>query len=178
GGIMEAVQEEGLKMENDSDKMEQIVRRVEKMERANRRLTLISVALGAMLVLILAVGATKQAAVPDVLRAKRLEIVDNKGRSRIEMDAALNYGPALRLVDERDVMRAEFAVSGDGTQLFLYDGGGKVRASLSAFANGPALMLSDRGKIVRAGLRAFSDRTVLRLADKNGNIIWQAPEKR
>ena len=172
-------------MESDNDKMEQIVRLVEKVERANRRLTLISFALGAMLVLVLALGATggspapggatKQAAVLDVIKARKLTLVDRKGRERATLDMDDAGAPELVLHDGKGGLRASMALTDTGApQLAFFDESGKVRALLIMFESGdPGIRLFQVED--KAGAYHTPEIAVV---DKDSKIIWKAPPEK
>ena len=62
--------------------------RLDKLEQDNRRLKL---ALGSFLLVLAAVpliGAVKSEQVPEVIQAKRFEVVDEDGQKRVQLDAA------------------------------------------------------------------------------------------
>jgi len=176
----------------ETPNLEQRVERLEKEAGHWRRMAMrlygVSVALGAGLVFILALAAVKPAAVPDVIRAKKLEIVDDKGNTRAELavdhdgTALMFYdlnGNALAqlegytdrssliLSDEKDHGGAMLGSYEDGPNLVLFDGNGKSRATLEVVTDGPPL---------GPGLK-FHDRADLHFIDEKGKVIWQAPPK-
>lgn len=134
--------------------LEAVEERLEKLEKANRRL----IPLLAGLVLILALGAVKVFAAQDVIRANSLEIVDDAGKTRISLEmesfAGVPAAPALRMYDEKGNRRATPLWRADWTGLVLYDENGKMRAALGVHAAAPGLNLFDEG----------------------GKVIWQAPK--
>ncbi len=94
-------------------------------------------------------------AVVEVIRVKRIELVDSEG-----------------------TVRAALAVHEDGTAgLDLSDEGGQVRASLTLAAAGvPRLNLLGRDGGVQASLGFGTDwRTQLVLTDRHAQVIWSTP---
>ncbi len=115
--------------------------------------------------------------VPEVIRAKRFELVDADGRVR----AALGLGrgqPVLAFADTGGKARVLLALSDDGTPgLGLADGDGEVRAVLRVRGDGsPSLELREEHEQTRATLEVSGDGdAMLRLFDKDGEAIWSAP---
>ena len=94
-------------------------------------------------------------AIADVIRARRIELVDAQG-----------------------IVRAALAVHADGTAgVDLSDAEGRVHASLTLDAGGvPRLNLLGKTGEVRAALGFGPDwRTQLVLSDSNAQVIWSAP---
>lgn len=114
-----------------------IEQRLEKLEKANRRLTLVSVALGAMLVLFFVLAATKPT--PDTLRVKELEVVDDAGKTRIMLGVGTMQG-LYAFTDQNGKkhvgLRSDMHDTFPG--VWLFDQDGKTRAWLSVFSSGGA----------------------------------------
>jgi len=73
----------------------------------------------------------KEAAVADVVKARRFEVVDMAGSDRVVFGLLPLEGVALVLFDRARKIRAVLYVERDGTpSLELVDGGGKTRARL------------------------------------------------
>jgi hypothetical protein len=161
-----------------------IEQRLEKLEkqagqwrRMAMRLYGIALAFGAGFILMFALAAVKPDATQDVIRAKRLEIVDDKGKTRISLVALPKYGPLLQFSDDKGNHRAGLSLGADGPALWLEDETGRGRAGLIVDANGPGLRLFDEKSRERAGLTADADGADFALRDKDGKVIWQAPPK-
>lgn len=94
-------------------------------------------------------GAYAQEPVPEVIRARRIEAVDENGKTRAVL-GAFDEGPSLVLQDVSGEIRAELSANkagNEGPELSLNDENGKPRAVLGAHAGGTALDLSDeKGK--------------------------------
>lgn len=184
-----------------------IEERVEKLEREAghwRRLAMrlygVSLALGAMLVVILALAATKTAATTqDHIRAKQIDIVDDKGNYRAGI-GPYPGGYALWVLDEKQKMRAWLGVSSNGPYLTLHDSKGRTRAWVGVNSVGPGLAMIDDMEIKRAEISVdaggpqmemFDGKGNLRvglavaetygpglqMADDKGKVIWHAPEE-
>lgn len=145
---------------------EGILKRLEKLERQNRRMKLAG--LGAFVIAgtLLLMGQTRRVH-PSTITATGFVLVDAQGRERATL-AMYNGGPRLDLYDENGKARAGLTVTSDGPGLGLFDANGKARVGLSAFSDGPGLALFDANGKPRVGLVAFSDGPVLDLSDANG----------
>jgi hypothetical protein len=98
----------------------ELVRRLEKLERDNRRMKRAGIAILALIAGLVAVAATRP--VPGVIQAREFDAVDRTGNIRVKM-----------------------GVGSEGTALTLYDGSGHSEAGLAIPTNGqwPAVWLSD-----------------------------------
>jgi hypothetical protein len=125
--------------------------RVARLERECRRWRLAGVA---ALVGVVGVGAAQRP--PDVVRARRLEIVDDRGRPRVTIEAA----------DDLCGLRVEDPDGRDGITLGTYDDGTRV------------VNLWDRaGKLVALGLTAGETGPGLGLSGPDGRRIFAAVTK-
>ncbi len=137
--------------------LDALLRRLERLERQNRRLKFVGSAAVFLMGMVLLSGATG-AKVPDEIRAKSFVLVDNGGTRRVVMDVVrlpfFDIG-GIRLFDARGRARASFAVASDGASgVTLYSEGQTTQAVLSADPDGTPH---------------------LQLFDKNGKVLWQAP---
>ncbi len=181
---------------HEFDKLHTQVRTVE------RRLRLVVTGWILSLVAFVLLGLWVQQAIsqPSVLRARRLEITDDAGQSRIAMDAVgqrpsvwLSDGsgkrrlglavippgvPVLWLLDPEERKRIELSVLPDGAgALVLSDGPGRSRIWLNVGADGtPSLSLSEFLARPRILLKVLDDgRPGLWLFDTTGRIRFSAP---
>jgi len=115
-----------------------------------------------------------EAAVNEVLRAKRFVLVDDAGKTRalLHVDAP---GPVLDLRDAAGKTRAMLVVGKDGSVLVLANENGKGRALLNVLGDVPILSLLDENDKLRATLHVNKNGPVLNLYDGAGKTIWQAP---
>ncbi len=105
--------------------------RLERLERRTRRLGAALLACGLLAV---ATALAPRPAADDVVRARRVELVDDEGR-----------------------VRAELAIDADGSAgLFVHDVDGRVRASVTHDAQQSALFLMDAEGAVRLGAAQFA----------------------
>jgi hypothetical protein len=116
------------------------------MDRSRVALALAS--LNAVLLAAVLLGGHRASAavVPDTLRARAIELVDERGR-----------------------VRAQINVESSGEAVFrLRDGAGQVRVKLGADESGSGLLLLDGATEPAIHMRARTGGTTLTLASKNG----------
>jgi hypothetical protein len=87
-----------------------------------------------------------QPPVPDVLRARLIELVDQNGEMRAQLQVAENGGGELRLRSGKGEVRAKFGATDDGAILLLLDGSAEPGARLAIDKDGTSLRLVDRAK--------------------------------
>jgi hypothetical protein len=114
-------------MDEHKPELSEIVSRMERIEKENRRLK--RAALVVMLVagVIVLVGAARPT--PDIIRAQKFVVVNARGKEQVVLEAR-----ALKLYDDEGVKRVDLgADSGQqaGAGLFLYDQHGKPMVDLS-----------------------------------------------
>jgi hypothetical protein len=146
-----------------------------------------------------AAAQAKQPAVPDVVQARRFEVVDAAGRVRATLGVSTEEGkarlvlfdaagkgdawlevsphgmPSLMLFDPMGKGRAFLEVVLPGSpSLTLSDAAGQ-RAALTVLPNGiPRLVLFDAAEKQRAALEVLPDgRPDLELYDAAGKVIWK-----
>lgn len=95
----------------------ELTRRLEKLERDNRRLKRGGLALLAMLVALTTIYATRP--VPDVIKAHKFEVLDSAGKVRISMYLGTMHWPEIGLSDAKGNEDAQLYVADDGGVLFL-----------------------------------------------------------
>ena len=127
--------------------------RINGLETQVRTLKRIVYGFGCLLVAGIVVGATSLQTVPDVIQAKRFEVVNDEGKVVVIMGA-----------------------SNDGGWLGIFNNDGKIVVGTNAYKNGGLLYVlnKDGGKV--AGLRANKDGSgdVLTLNNK-GEVTSQLP---
>jgi hypothetical protein len=143
-------------MTTSIEQLENLQRRVERLERQNRLLR----RLGWLTAVVLAVAIVSgQAALPTAesrqLSAESFRLVDGDGKLRGEF-ALGDEGPLLRLLDAEGQPQVQLAVAGNRPALDLFEKG-KRRASIEVAAgDATATLLSDQGS-ARAMLSAGKD---------------------
>jgi len=112
-----------------------------------------------------AAAQARSSAVPDLVKARRFEVVDPTGKVRVVLDAIMDQ-PGLTLLDAAGKDRGYFLLREDGSPtLQLLDKNGKLRAVLGA-----AHYETTRTKDV-----TMTSESNLALCDKDGKAIWKAP---
>jgi hypothetical protein len=103
--------------------------------------------------------AASAPAVPDVVKARRFEVVDATGKLRVALGVRTHGWAGLTLYDAAGKTRAILTLHADGSpSLYLSDGTEKLRASLGVAANGsPRLSLLDAAVQTRADLGVLPD---------------------
>lgn len=98
-------------------------------------------------------------ATPDVVRARRFELVDAEGRMRAALGFLVTGDPALRLFDAAGNTQAQLSVDDEGNlALVLCDAAEKPRASLMVLDDGvPGLFLYDAAGEEQAQLSVPAD---------------------
>ena len=138
-------------MNSETSIAETLERRIEKVERENRRLKI--AALTALLGLGGAFSLGAAASPPQKLEAETIVLRDAQGKSRIILS-----------VDE------------EGPGIALLDAQGKVRANLGLAKEGPALDLLDAAEHPRATLELTEDHgPILNFVDKKGSQVSLRP---
>ncbi len=178
--------------------METLARRLDRVERENRRLKQAGVVALAVIAAVVLMGQATESKVAKVIEAERFVLLDPSGEIRAVL-IQTKGGSSLHLYDEKGKLRVGL-VSGaaDETGLSLYDADGEGRAMLALkpetspalrFAAKPmkpqaalgvahvptVLLFDDEGK-PRATLFLSSDGSpVLAFNDNIGEVIWSAP---
>ena len=126
-----------------------LAQRVEKLEKANRRLEFAGVLALTLVGCLLLLGA---ASPKRTVSAEEFILRDEDGDLRVSLHMTAS-GPALS----------------------LFDANGKVRAVLAMGADGPMLLLADANEVSRALLGVLEVEAGLALFDANGKVIFTAP---
>jgi hypothetical protein len=147
-----------------------------------RKLALIVLIAGAILIG-MACGDSDEGEVEDVLKVRRLEVVDQNDVPRAVLEILDNGMPSIALIDDHGVFRSLLFLSDDGSptlvmedhpRLALMDQNGDVRAIQHLDSDGqPVISLSDATGQVRSELRLGEDGSPsLRLFDDDGEVLW------
>ena len=177
--------------------METLARRLDRVERENRRLKQAGVVALAVIAAVVLMGQGT-GKVAKVVEAKRFVLLDASGETRAVLTQTKG-GSSLYLYDDKGKLRVGL-VSGaaDETGLSLYDADGERRAILAlkpetspalrfaaqpkkpqaalGVAHVPTVLLFDDGGKPRATLLLSSDGSpVLAFNDNIGEVIWSTP---
>jgi len=165
-------------MSNANSISEQIVRRIEQVERQNRSLRryLTAVAaLGVMGAVALSVfEAASQARAGATVESNRFVLRNPEGK----IVAALgvnSYGTAnLVLLDKQERMRATIGVNDNGDPAFvLANPEGQQRLTLIHTSDGPGMIMLDQNNKPRLLVSVEADgRGLFQIIDKDGNAAW------
>jgi hypothetical protein len=98
---------------------------------------------------LLASPAGESASVPDVLRARMIELIDERGQVRANLKVEPDGAAVFRLRDAKGTIRVKLAASEDGSGLVLLDDRTEVGAHLLADRDGTALTLAEKDKAKR-----------------------------
>jgi hypothetical protein len=147
-----ATREEESQMD---DRDHGLANRLERLERTNRRLKVIGlVALG-----LIGMAATKDL-YPDVIQAKRFQVVDAKGNVLMDLGkfGSKNH-PNLVIYDAKGVVRAGIGIDAesDNSGTSAFDHNGTMRTSIGATETGPnkgnsGVSVYDKTGLTRAGV--------------------------
>ena len=168
-----------------------IERRVERLERENRRLKVAGGAVVAVLLTVALVGAVMPQEIPEIIEARGFRVIDADGTMRVLMTAE-----AILYSDESGQLRVGMTADGIG----YGDENGEVRV----FMNADAIAYADENGTLRASMTAegisyFDENdngrvqlgraeivtpstgaettypAAVVLYDAEGNVIWRAP---
>ncbi|HEY3412218.1 MAG TPA: hypothetical protein VGM51_04065 [Armatimonadota bacterium] len=133
-----------------------------------------------------------QPAVPNVVRARRFEVINANGK-RSAVLTTDKHGPRLSLMDENGQTRAFLDTTKDGPSLNFLDAKGASRCGLFLGKEGPVLglldedpkggakfgangiFLRDANGTVRATLGTIATETSILLFDRSGKLVFRAP---
>jgi hypothetical protein len=82
----------------------------------------------------------------DTVRARAIELVDDRGRVRAQLDVEADGEAVLRLRDAEGQIRVKLGGGGDGSGLLLLDGSTEPGIHLLAGARNTSLTLKRRGR--------------------------------
>lgn len=166
----------------------ELIARLEKVEKQNRRMKLVGSAVTVVLVVFIVIAPSLL--MPDVLEVERVDIMDSRGARRACFGMVDKY-PRLALFDEhkRDRITVSTVHTGSGYILHdengvprgglcINDGGGpclsltgehgKSKAQFGVLETGPYWELIDKNESRRAGLFCDATSTILGICNKSG----------
>lgn len=115
------------------DRLAELETRLHALRRANRRIIAAAVAAAAFAALGFASHAVRS---PEVLRAKRIQMVDDNERVRAELSIDAQGSAGLFVLDDTGLIRGTFLHDERQTALYLLDAEGTVRVGAAQFAHG------------------------------------------
>ncbi len=160
-----------------ADDHRDVLARLERLERSNRRWRRVALGIvgaGVLLFATLPQGPSLAQA-PRVVAAQRFVLLSPGGQGH---GATLEFtarGPELVLFDPGDRPRLRMGVDESGPSFHLLDARGGKRASLGLFEGEPAFVLYDGGLQVRAVISMASDQPSVVMLDENKRRVFRAP---
>jgi len=151
--------------------MDELTRRVERLERENRLLKGFALlAFVAILGSAPLMGQVSKSTASDVVRTRGLELVDDQGRERATLSAQGGDFVGLVLWDAAGKARVSMEANKDGSSLFLSDSNAKHRVSLWSPANGgdAEVALNDENAKERLRLWANANASGQNVTDERG----------
>jgi hypothetical protein len=114
-----------------------------KVHRLVVALTVINVVL--LLFVLAQNGATARQTVPQVLRVQALEVVDNNGQVRAQLNVESNGEAVFRLRDTTGTIRVKLGASAEGSGLVLLDDATEPGVHILTKRSGTSLTLTGKG---------------------------------
>ena len=93
-----------------------------------------------------AARAEETGAIPAVLRARAIELVDERGQVRANFKVEPDGEAVFRLRDAKGIIRVKIGASDDGSALLLVDDSTEPAVHLLATRAGTSLTLAEKGK--------------------------------
>jgi hypothetical protein len=159
-----------------------LLQRIDRLERSNRRLTLIASGF-LVLPLLMIAGWRQTPQIPEVLQTRKLEIVDAKGVPLVTLNTGRNdEGGALTLRDSDGERRAWWTSYPGGSNLGLVKerdpkvGGGSYTAGFGIGATAAEMNLISPGNGM-ASVTVRDDQPRVDLWGVKGNTLFAAPFK-
>jgi hypothetical protein len=90
-------------------------------------------------------GLASAASVPDILRARVIELVDENGQIRAQLKVENDGEAVFRLRDPKGEVRVKLGAGGDGSGLLLLDGSTEPGIQMLAKSATTSVTLSSKG---------------------------------
>ena len=90
--------------------------------------------------------AQEAGTIPAVLRARAIELVDERGQVRANLKVEADGEAVFRLRDAKGTIRVKLGATDDGSGLLLLDDRSEPAVQLLAKRSGTSLTLSEQGK--------------------------------
>ena len=118
-------------------------------------------------------AATTLQTVPDVIRAKSFEVIDNKSNVVSRMFASKDGGVLAIFDQDKKICAGIYANGGQGATLDIHGEGGRLGTYLTASGLG---IKDKKGGTIAAFLESNNSAVILIMDDK-GEPVFKAPEK-
>ena len=116
-----------------------------------RRLLITLTSVNALVLALLLLHSNRLAAAsdPETLRARAIELVDERGQVRAQLNVESSGEAVFRLRDQKGEIRVKLGASGEGSGLLLLDGATEPAIHMLAKGSGTSLTLSGKGGLRR-----------------------------
>jgi hypothetical protein len=112
--------------------------------RRDRLAFVLAIGNAALLVALLVQGRGASAAAPDTVRARAIELVDERGRVRAQMNVEPDGQAVLRLRDATGEVRVKIGADAEGSGLLLLDGATEPGVHMLAKRGGSTITLTGK----------------------------------
>lgn len=100
---------------------------------------------GVLVVLLIRSARLFAASDPETVRARAIELVDQQGRVRAQLNVEPNGEAVFRLRDAKGEIRVKLGADGAGSGLILLDGATEPRIHMLAKDHGISMTLTNKG---------------------------------
>ncbi len=146
------------------------------MKFLNKPVHLIIISTGLLIIGAVSFVGCRSSGPQDTLRVRRLEIVDDKGKTQGILFADKD-GAVLSLNDSDGKPRIVIAAGATKPSLEIYDATGKVRLIASVEKDGSALAINNGSGIPVATIGYYQDQSWVAVNDPAGNLVARLPAK-
>ena len=147
--------------------LEQEVRTLQKQVRRQRRW---NIALGALVVVGGLMAATAERSVPDVIQAKKFQVVNDEGKLVVLLKADTNGG-SLTIANNKGKLVAGINADADGGNFRIRNKDGKTAALIDGDPTGGSLNIFNKERKTVALIAAGKDGGVLSIVNKDGEGV-------
>jgi hypothetical protein len=98
-----------------------------------------------LVVLLIRSSSLFAASEPETVRARAIELVDQQGRVRAQLNVEPNGEAVFRLRDAKGEIRVKLGADGEGSGLILLDGATEPRIHMLAKDSGISVTLTNKG---------------------------------
>jgi hypothetical protein len=160
-------------MTDETSDLQSVLRKVEALERHNRRqkrVGIVALTTVAALLLMGQAGPRTNPAPGRTLEAQKLLLRDPHGKLKCSLTAS-EHGATLTMYGSNDEARMELFNSADGSALRLFSGNGKLRAGLGESGNTTGIELYNSDGKEQADFSLAVDGPHLKLGDPVGKLL-------
>lgn len=160
--------------ESIAARLDSLESRVANLRRINRSLVVALCAIGTLATVGLTTTATRS---PEVLRAKRIQMVDDNERVRAELGIDEQGSAGLFVLDGGGLIRATLVHDEVQTAMYLMDEAGVVRLGAAQFSHGGGGIAMHGPELKGAAVLMLKDSIgSLTFYDKDGEVVLRTPD--